>query len=69
MKTLIEMVNEVYGEFTFWTEPQLMRLKELEKLVRADEREKAEERVTKLYEDMEDPYLPDIIKVIRRADR
>jgi hypothetical protein len=41
MRTLIEMAHEVYGEHTFWTEVQLLRLKELERLVRADEREKA----------------------------
>jgi hypothetical protein len=39
MRTLIEMAHEVYGEHTFWTEVQLLRLKELERLVRADERE------------------------------
>jgi hypothetical protein len=39
MRTLIEMAHEVYGEHTFWTEAQLLRLKELERLVRADERE------------------------------
>ena len=33
------MAHEVYGEHTFWTEAQLLRLKELERLVRADERE------------------------------
>jgi hypothetical protein len=40
MRTLIEMAHEVYGEHTFWTEAQLLRLKELERLVRADERER-----------------------------
>ena len=40
MKTMIEMAHEVYGEHTFWTEDQLLRLKELERLVRADERER-----------------------------
>jgi len=39
MRTLIEMAHEVYGEHTFWTEAQLLRLKELERLVRADELE------------------------------
>jgi hypothetical protein len=39
MRTLIDMAHEVYGEHTFWTEAQLLRLKELERLVRADERE------------------------------
>jgi hypothetical protein len=37
MRTLTEMAHEVYGEHTF--EAQLLRLKELERLVRADERE------------------------------
>jgi hypothetical protein len=40
MRTLIEMTHEVYGEHTFWSEAQLLRLKELERLVRADERER-----------------------------
>ncbi len=39
MRTLIEMAHEVYGEHTFWTEAQLLRLKAFEALVRADERE------------------------------
>jgi len=39
MRTLIEMAHEVYGEHTFWTEAQLLRLKELERLIRADQRE------------------------------
>jgi hypothetical protein len=37
--TLIEMLHKVYGDHTVWTEAQLLRLKELERLVRADERE------------------------------
>jgi len=40
-------------------------LKAFEALVRADEREQAEERVTDLFADMETPYLPDIIAAIR----
>jgi hypothetical protein len=39
MKTVIEMAHEVYGEHTFWTGPQLERLKQFAELVRADERE------------------------------
>jgi len=39
MKTVIEMAREVYGEHTFWTEPQLERLDLFAELVRADERE------------------------------
>jgi hypothetical protein len=38
MKTTIDMAHEVYGEHTFWNEAQLLRLKEFERLVRADER-------------------------------
>ena len=38
MKTVIEMAHEVYGEHTFWTGPQLERLKQFAELVRADER-------------------------------
>jgi hypothetical protein len=38
MRTLTEMAHEVYGEHTF--EAQLLRLKELERLIRADERER-----------------------------
>jgi hypothetical protein len=38
MRTMIEMAHEVYGEHTFWTEAQLLRLKAFEALVRADER-------------------------------
>jgi hypothetical protein len=40
-------------------------LKAFEALVRADEREQAEERVTDLFTDMETPYLPDISAAIR----
>jgi hypothetical protein len=39
MRTMIEMAHEVYGEHTFWTEAQLLRLKAFADLVRADERE------------------------------
>lgn len=39
MRTMIEMAHEVYGEHTFWTEAQLLRLKAFVDLVRADERE------------------------------
>ena len=39
MKTLIEMVHEVYGEEKYWTEEQLLQLKAFADLIRADERE------------------------------
>jgi len=39
MKTTIEMAHEVYGEKTFWTEDQLLKLKRLVDLARAEERE------------------------------
>jgi hypothetical protein len=42
-----------------------LNLRWFEALVRADEREQAEERVTDLFTDMETPYLPDIIAAIR----
>ena len=38
MRTMIEMAHEVYGEHTFWTEDQLLKLKAFADLVRADER-------------------------------
>jgi hypothetical protein len=44
MRTLIEMAHEVYGEHTFWTEVQLLRLKAFADLVRADEREACAKR-------------------------
>jgi hypothetical protein len=40
-------------------------IKDFEALVRADEREQAEERVTDLFVDMETPYLLDIVTAIR----
>ncbi len=39
MKTTIDMAREVYGEHTFWTEAQLLRLKAFAALVAAAERE------------------------------
>jgi hypothetical protein len=39
MKTLIDVLHEVYGEHTVWTPEQLLRLKQLVELARADERE------------------------------
>ena len=42
MRTMIEMAHEVYGEHTFWTEAQLLRLKAFADLVRADEREQGQ---------------------------
>jgi len=39
VKTLIEMAHEVYGEGRFWTEDELLKLKRLVDLARADERE------------------------------
>lgn len=38
MRDTIDMAREVYGEHTFWTEAQLLRLKRFADLVRADER-------------------------------
>lgn len=62
MRDTIEMAREA-GLFTHKeVQPEI---KAFEDLVRADEREQAEERVTDLFADMETPYLPDIIKVIR----
>jgi hypothetical protein len=40
------------------------QLKAFEALVRADEREQAEERITDLFADMETPYLPDITAAV-----
>jgi hypothetical protein len=51
MRTLIEMAHEVYGEHTFWTEVQLLQLKELERLVRADERADEREACAKVCDD------------------
>jgi len=42
MRTMIDMAHEVYGEHTFWTEVQLLRLKAFADLVRADEREQGQ---------------------------
>jgi hypothetical protein len=39
MRTLIEILHEVYGEHTVWNAAQLLKLKQLERFVRADERE------------------------------
>jgi hypothetical protein len=50
MRTLTEMAHEVYGEHTF--EAQLLRLKELERLVRADEREAC----AKVCDDIDDSH-------------
>jgi hypothetical protein len=55
MRTLIEMAHEVYGEHTFWTEAQLLRLKELERLVRADEREACAKVCEQTDEEFEGP--------------
>jgi hypothetical protein len=60
MKTLIEMVHEVYGEERYWTEKQLLQLKALTVLVRADERE----RLAKVFDELDkgigfyDPHEP-----------
>jgi hypothetical protein len=51
MRTMIEMAHEVYGEHTFWTEAQLLRLKAFADLVRADEREAC----AKVCEDLKSP--------------
>ena len=55
------------GLLTWLNPPEdvIERFKAFEALVRADEREQAEERVTDLFADMETPYLPDIIAAIR----
>ena len=37
--TLIEMAHKVYGEHCFWTEESLLKLKQLEIMIRSDERE------------------------------
>ena len=39
MKTLIELLQEVYGKEVVWTPEQLINLKDLEVRIRADERE------------------------------
>jgi hypothetical protein len=36
---MIEILHEVYGEHTVWTPEQLLKLKQIERLTRADERE------------------------------
>jgi hypothetical protein len=59
------LVAERDPETGGWWECFDDEIKRLEALVRADEREQAEERVTDLFADMETPYLPDIIKAIR----
>ena len=46
------MAREVYGEHTFWTEAQLLRLKAFADLVRADEREAC----AKVCEEYDDEY-------------
>jgi hypothetical protein len=72
MRDTIEMAREAGikfspAQFAGVLEAELdeFSLKAFEDIVRADEREQAEERVTDLFADMETPYLPDIIKVIR----
>ena len=70
MKTIVEMAREagfkIIDNMIFvegWEiNPYMQRFAEL---VRADEREAAEERVADLFADMENPYLPDIIAAIR----
>ena len=51
-----------------WTENDwegYLNIKKLMALVRADEREAAEERVVDLFTAMQTPYLPDITAAIR----
>jgi len=63
MKTVIEMAREAG-----FLQEHILNSKALEQfaeLVRADEREAAEERVVDLFVDMETPYLPDIAAAIR----
>jgi hypothetical protein len=66
MRDTIDMAREA-GLLTWLNPPEdvIERFKAFEALVRADEREQAEERVTDLFADMETPYLPDIIAAIR----
>ena len=52
MRDTIDMAREVYGEHTFWTEAQLLRLKAFAELVRADEREAC----AKVCEEYDDEY-------------
>lgn len=68
MKTDIELAREA-GVIT--NSPYLMPhdhvlsgIERFAALVRADEREAAEERVVDLFADMETPYLPDIVNAI-----
>lgn len=42
---------------------------EFANLIRADEREAAEERVVDLFADMETPYLPDITRAIQAREK
>ena len=67
MKTVIEMAREANIKQAIET-PHLLMVNELERfaeLVRADEREAAEERVVDLFIDMETPYLLDITAAIQ----
>jgi hypothetical protein len=64
VRSTIDMAREAGftdGELAFMGD----NFRRFEALVRADEREQAEERVTDLFADMETPYLPDIIAAIR----
>jgi hypothetical protein len=67
MRDTIDMAREA----GFWQEHintymcSTDAIKAFEALVRADEREQAEERVTDMFENMETPYLPDIVAAIR----
>ena len=74
MKTVIQMAREAGFPFNKYGLLQGNDDNEIDadamferfaELVRADEREQAEERVTDLFADMETPYLPDIVAAIR----
>ena len=70
MKTVIELAEEAGFERLFKNNEDWVCFTEdieaLVELVRADEREAAEERVVTLYETCKTPYLLDITKAIRK---
>ncbi len=72
MRDTIDMAREVYGEHTFWTEAQLLRLKAFAELVRADERKETDrlralcdELLSELYVYRASKYLKDTTEAIR----
>ena len=70
-RQVVDMAKEVKMPYDFVTgEPiNLEKLETFAELVRADEREQAEERVTDLFANMETPYLPDITDAIRARSK